>query len=70
MSTPPTTPRAWPVAAAGIASLGPEVEAVFVFLGDMPRTPPAVLAPLAEAVAAGAPAAAPVFQGRRATRWC
>ena len=49
----------------GIASLGPDVEAAFVFLGDMPRVPHAVLAPLAEAVAAGAPAAAPVFQGRR-----
>ena len=50
---------------AGVASLGPEVEAVFVFLGDMPRVPHAVLGPLAEAVAAGAPAAAPVFGGRR-----
>ena len=49
----------------GIASLGPQVEAAFVFLGDMPRVPHAVLAPLAQAVAAGAPAAAPVFQGRR-----
>jgi molybdenum cofactor cytidylyltransferase len=38
---------------------------VFVFLGDMPRVPAAVLAPLAEAVAAGAAAAAPVFGGRR-----
>jgi molybdenum cofactor cytidylyltransferase len=36
-----------------------------VFLGDMPSVPHAVLAPLAEAVAAGAPAAAPVFEGRR-----
>ena len=50
---------------AGIASLGPEVDAVFVFLGDMPRVPHAVLRPLAEAVAAGAVAAAPVFAGRR-----
>jgi molybdenum cofactor cytidylyltransferase len=49
----------------GIASLGPQVDAAFVFLGDMPRIPHAVLAPLADAVAAGAPAAAPVFQGRR-----
>jgi len=37
----------------------------FVFLGDMPRISPAVLAPLVEAVRAGAPAAAPVFGGRR-----
>jgi molybdenum cofactor cytidylyltransferase len=36
-----------------------------VFLGDMPRVPLRVLAPLAEALAAGAPAAAPIFQGRR-----
>ncbi len=50
---------------AGVASLGPDVEAVFVFLGDMPRVPHVVLGPLAEAVAAGAPASAPVFGGRR-----
>ena len=50
---------------AGVASLGPETLAAFVFLGDMPRVPHAVLAPLAAAVAAGAPAAAPVFGGRR-----
>jgi molybdenum cofactor cytidylyltransferase len=50
---------------AGIAGLEADVEAAFVFLGDMPRVPHAVLAPLAEAVAAGAPAAAPTFQGRR-----
>jgi molybdenum cofactor cytidylyltransferase len=49
----------------GIASLGHSVEAAFVFLGDMPRVPHAVLAPLAQAVADGAPAAAPEFQGRR-----
>ena len=50
---------------AGIASLGPEVGAAFVFLRDMPRVPHAVLRPLAEAVAAGAVAAAPMFAGRR-----
>ena len=50
---------------AGVASLGPETLAAFVFLGDMPRVPHAVLAPLAEVVAAGAPAAAPAFGGRR-----
>jgi molybdenum cofactor cytidylyltransferase len=50
---------------AGVASLPPEVEAAFVFLGDMPRVPPAVLAPLADAVARGAPAAAPIYAGRR-----
>lgn len=50
---------------AGIASLPATVDAVFIFLGDMPRVPHAVLAPLADAVAKGAPAAAPVFAGRR-----
>lgn len=50
---------------AGIASLGADVDGAFVFLGDMPRVPPAVLAPLAAAVDAGAPAAAPVFADRR-----
>jgi molybdenum cofactor cytidylyltransferase len=50
---------------AGIASLPEGTAAAFVFLGDMPRVPHAVLEPLAAAVRAGAPAAAPVFQGRR-----
>jgi molybdenum cofactor cytidylyltransferase len=49
----------------GIASLPADADGVFVFLGDMPRAPHAVLRPMAEAVSAGAPAAAPVFQGRR-----
>lgn len=38
---------------------------VFVFLGDMPRVPHAVLDGLAAAVRAGAPAAAPAFDGQR-----
>jgi len=50
---------------AGAAVLGPDAVGVFVFLGDMPKIPHGVLAPLAEAVRAGAPAAAAVFQGRR-----
>ena len=50
---------------AGVASLAPETTGAFVFLGDMPRVPTAVLPKLAEAVAAGAPAAAPRFEGRR-----
>ena len=50
---------------AGIASLPDDAAAVFVFLGDMPRVPHAVLAVMAEALAKGAPAAAPVFDGRR-----
>jgi len=50
---------------AGIASLPADCSGVFLFLGDMPRIPPAVLAPLAEALAPSALAAAPVFDGQR-----
>ena len=50
---------------AGIAALPPGTTAAFVFLGDMPRVPHVVLGPLAQAVADGAPAAAPLFEGRR-----
>lgn len=50
---------------AGVAALPGDAAGVFVFLGDMPRVPHAVLAALAQAVAAGAPAAAPVFGGVR-----
>ena len=50
---------------AGIAALPEEANGVLVFLGDMPLVPPGVLAPLVEAVRAGAPAAAPVCGGRR-----
>jgi molybdenum cofactor cytidylyltransferase len=49
----------------GIASLPPDAAGAFVFLGDMPRVPTAVLRRMAEAVAEGAAAAAPVFEGRR-----
>lgn len=50
---------------AGIASLPADTAGAFIFLGDMPRVPHAVLPRLAEALATGAPAAAPVFDGRR-----
>jgi molybdenum cofactor cytidylyltransferase len=50
---------------AGIASLPADAAGAFVFLGDMPRVPRAVLAKLARAIADGRTAAAPVFQGRR-----
>jgi molybdenum cofactor cytidylyltransferase len=50
---------------AAAAALPEDAEGVFVFLGDMPRVPVAVLAELAAAVRAGAPAAAPRFGGRR-----
>jgi molybdenum cofactor cytidylyltransferase len=50
-----TAARALPADTAG----------VFVLLGDMPRIPAAVFAPLIAALEAGAPAAAPVFQGQR-----
>jgi molybdenum cofactor cytidylyltransferase len=50
---------------AGIASLPTDADAAFVFLGDMPRVPTEVLHRMAQAVADGAAAAAPVFEGRR-----
>jgi molybdenum cofactor cytidylyltransferase len=49
----------------GIASLPPDAAGAFVFLGDMPRIPAAVLPKLAAALAAGALAAAPTFEGQR-----
>jgi molybdenum cofactor cytidylyltransferase len=49
----------------GIASLPGDAVGAFVFLGDMPRAPHSVLRPMADAVLAGAEAAAPVFNGRR-----
>jgi molybdenum cofactor cytidylyltransferase len=49
----------------GAGALPQDVAGVFVFLGDMPRIPHAVLEPLAAAVSAGAPAAAATFQGQR-----
>jgi molybdenum cofactor cytidylyltransferase len=50
---------------AGVAALPAGLQGVFVFLGDMPDIPTEVFAPLIAAVEAGAPAAAPVFGGRR-----
>ncbi len=50
---------------AGVASLPADAEAAFVFLGDMPRVPTPVLQTMAQALQAGALAAAPVFEGRR-----
>jgi molybdenum cofactor cytidylyltransferase len=49
----------------GIRSLPADTAAAFVFLGDMPRVPHGVAQSLAEALAKGAPAAAPIFGGRR-----
>jgi molybdenum cofactor cytidylyltransferase len=51
--------------AAGIAATPKDADGVFVFLGDMPRVPHGLAARLAEALEAGAEAAAPVFEGRR-----
>lgn len=48
---------------AGFGALPSGLEATYVFLGDMPRVPTAVLAPLAAAVGAGAPAAVPLCRG-------
>jgi len=50
---------------AGIAALPADAAGAFVFLGDMPRAPAGVLPALAQALAAGAMAAAPSFGGRR-----
>ena len=50
---------------AGVASLPPDTKGAFVFLGDMPLIPPAILPALVAALASGAPAAAPIFQGQR-----
>jgi molybdenum cofactor cytidylyltransferase len=49
---------------AGAAGLSKDAAGAFVFLGDMPRIPHAILKPLAEAVREGAPAAAPTFAGQ------
>jgi molybdenum cofactor cytidylyltransferase len=49
----------------GVASLPTDADGAFVFLGDMPRVPSAVLRRMADAVVAGAEAAAPLFEGRR-----
>ena len=49
----------------GASALPLGLKGVFVFLGDMPGIPHDVFAGLAEALAAGAPAAAPEHQGRR-----
>jgi len=51
--------------AAGIAALPADAAGVFVFLGDMPRIPVGLTASMAQALAGGAEAAAPVFEGRR-----
>jgi len=47
-----------------IAGLAPDVDAAFVFLGDMPLIPPGVAAALADALTPDVAAAAPVFDGR------
>lgn len=49
----------------GIASLAPDAAGAFVFLGDMPRIPHGIAPKLAEALAAGARAAAPIHGAQR-----
>jgi molybdenum cofactor cytidylyltransferase len=49
---------------AGLGAVPADAAGLFVFLGDMPRTPIDIPAMLAKAVAEGAPAAVPRFQGR------
>lgn len=48
---------------AGLSSLRADRLGVYVFLGDMPRIPIEVLAPLAKALQDGAGAAVPTFEG-------
>lgn len=48
-----------------IGGLAPDVAGAFVFLGDMPRIPHGIAGLLAEALAAGARAAAPLCGERR-----
>jgi len=50
---------------AAITSLPDDSAGAFVFLGDMPRVPPAVALALAEVLGADRLAAAPSFDGRR-----
>ena len=50
---------------AGLQALDPASIATFVFLGDMPQVPVALTGALAQAVAGGAAAAAPSFNGKR-----
>ena len=47
------------------AALPADTAAVFVLLGDMPKIPAGIVQPLIDVVAAGAPAAAAAFQGKR-----
>jgi molybdenum cofactor cytidylyltransferase len=51
--------------AAGVGALPKDAAGVFVFLGDMPRIPPELATPMAEALASGALAVAATFEGRR-----
>ena len=50
---------------AGLEARRPEADGFYVFLGDMPRVPVAVLREMSEALDHGAIAVAPVFHGRR-----
>ena len=50
---------------AGIAAVPEAAGGALVFLSDMPLVPHEVLAPLAKALADGAPASAPEFDGKR-----
>ncbi|KQY35086.1 molybdopterin-guanine dinucleotide biosynthesis protein MobA [Caulobacter sp. Root487D2Y] len=50
---------------AAVAALSPEIEAVLVFLGDMPRVPAGLAQALLDALTPGFDAAAPRFAGRR-----
>jgi molybdenum cofactor cytidylyltransferase len=55
---------------AGIAALPTDATGVLIFLGDMPLIPQVVLRPLVRAVADGALAAVPVWDGRQGHPAC
>jgi molybdenum cofactor cytidylyltransferase len=50
---------------AAVARLSPDVDGVFVFLGDMPRVPTGLAQDLVAALVPGVDAVAPRFRGRR-----
>ena len=50
---------------AGLDAVAPDEDGAFIFLGDMPFVPISIFPPLVRALAEGAPAAAPTYNGRR-----
>lgn len=50
---------------SGLDAVAPDVDGAFIFLGDMPFVPISIFPPLVRALAEGASAAAPTYNGRR-----